>query len=100
MIQLHTKLKPMDNSGANIVKCIKTLGGFRRQYAYVGDTILISIKRLRYIRKVRVGQVLLGLITRSKKKVLNLDASSISSKKNIVIVMNQKKRLLGTRFFG
>ena len=100
MIQVQTRLKPMDNSGANLVECIKTLGGFNRKYAYVGDFILISIKRLRFIRKVRIGQIHLALITRARKEIRSLDGSFISSRKNVVIVMNHKKRLLGTRFFG
>jgi len=90
----------MDNSGARQVECIKTLGGFNRKFAYPGDYILVSVKKLRLIRKVRVGQVLLGLITRSKKQVSYADGSTIQCENNIVLLMNRKKRVLGTRFFG
>jgi ribosomal protein L14 len=39
MIQHQTKLNLMDNSGAKIVQCIKTLGGFNRSISYSGDII-------------------------------------------------------------
>ena len=90
----------MDNSGANLVECIKTLGGYNRSVAYPGDFILISVKRLRLQRKVKVGQIHLALITRTKKETIFLDGSSSSAKNNSVVLMNRKKRLLGTRFFG
>ena len=90
----------MDNSGARYVECIKTLGGYNRTVAYPGDFILVSVKRLRFIRKVRVGQIHLALLTRSRKQVTYLDGSSSAAKLNAVILMNRKKRVIGTRFFG
>lgn len=90
----------MDNSGARHVECIKTLGGYNRKISYPGDYILVSVKSLRLIRKVRVGQVLLGLITRTRKEIRYLDGSMSQNEKNIVLLMNRKKRVLGTRFFG
>jgi len=90
----------MDNSGASSVECIKTLGGFNRTFAYPGDFVLVSVKRLRLVRKVRIGQIHLALFTRSRKKVSFLDGSSSVAEFNSVILMNRKKRVIGTRFFG
>ena len=100
MIQVQSWLSPMDNSGAKGVECIKTLGGYNRTLAYQGDFVLVSIKKLRLVRKVRVGQIHLALLTRSRKKVIFPDGSSSSAEKNAVILMNRKKRVIGTRFFG
>ncbi len=100
MIQVQTWLRTMDNSGARQVECIKTLGGYNRKFSYPGDYILVSVKGLRFIRKVRVGQVLLGLITRTKKEIRYLDGTYTKNSMNVVLVMNRKKRVLGTRFFG
>ena len=100
MIQVQTWLKTMDNSGARHVECIKTLGGFNRTVSYTGEQILVSIKRLRLVRKVKVGQIYAGLITRTKKTTIYLDGSSNKSEKNVVIIMNKKYRVLATRFFG
>lgn len=100
MIQVQSWLKPKDNSGASFVECIRLLGGFNRKFSYPGDFILISVKKLRLVRKVRIGQIHLALFIRSKKQTQFLDGSSSCSEENAVILMNRKKRVLGTRLFG
>lgn len=100
MIQVQTWLKTMDNSGARFVECIKTFGGFNRKFSYPGDFILVSIKNLRLIRKVRVGQIHLALITRARKESRFLDGSSSKAENNVVLIVNKKKRVIGTRIFG
>jgi len=90
----------MDNCGARYVECIKTLGGFNRKISYPGEFILVSIKSLRLIRKVRVGQIHLALITRARKETRYLDGSSTKCENNVVLIVNKKKRVLGTRIFG
>jgi len=57
MIQVQTKIKAADNSGARFVQCIKTFQGFNRTYAFNGDFVLVSIKKLRLNRKVKVGEM-------------------------------------------
>lgn len=100
MIQVQTWLKTMDNSGARFVECIKTLGGFHRRFSYPGDFILVSVKRLRLIRKVKVGQVHLAVITRTRKENRFLDGTSNRCQNNVVLLLNKKKRVIGTRVFG
>ena len=100
MIQVQTWLKTRDNSGAYSVECIKTLGGFNRIFSYPGDYILISVKRLRLVRKVKIGQMHLGLITRTCKETRFLDGTSSQAKNNVILLRNRKKRILGTRVFG
>ena len=100
MIQQRTKLKLMDNSGARLVQCIKALNGFNRTYSYSGDLILISIKKLRLVRKVKTGEVYFAIITRTKKQTNFKDGSSSKFNNNIIIILNNKKKVLGTRLFG
>lgn len=100
MIQVQTRLKAADNSGARIVQCIKALKGFNRTYAYAGDFILISVKSLRLIRKVKVGEIHLGVVSRIVKETHFLDGSLSKFNKNALIILNKKKRVLGTRLFG
>jgi ribosomal protein L14 len=59
--------------------------------SYPGDFILISVKRLRLVRKVRVGQIHLALFIRSRKETRFLDGSSSRAEENAVILMNKKK---------
>lgn len=100
MIQVQTFLKAADNSGARYVQCIKTLKGFNRTYAYSGDFILVSVKKLRLIRKVKVGEVHLGVVSRTSKETRFLDGSFSKFNMNSLIILNKKKRVLGTRLFG
>ena len=44
MIQVQTELFVADNTGAKRIECIKVLGGSKRRYASIGDTIVVSIK--------------------------------------------------------
>ncbi len=100
MVQVQTWLKTRDNSGARSVECIQTLGGFNRSFSYPGDLILVSIKQLRLLRKVKVGQIHLGLITRARKELQYRDGTSSRCENNVALLRNRKKRVLGTRFFG
>lgn len=100
MIQVQTKLKAADNSGASLVQCIKALQGFNRTYSFNGNFILISIKKLRLIRKVKVGEIHLGVISRTSKETCFLDGSLSKFNSNSLIILNKKRRVLGTRLFG
>jgi large subunit ribosomal protein L14 len=100
MIQVKTKLKTIDNSGARYVQCIRALGGFNRTFSYDGDLILVTIKELKFIRKVKKGEICLGVIARTKKPTLYKDGSSSNFGTNSIILLNKKKRMLGTRLFG
>jgi len=100
MIQRQTKLKAMDNSGARYVKCIKTFGGFNRIFSYSGDIILITIKTLRLMRKVRIGQIHLGIITRTRKISQYKDGTWSKFGTNSIVLLTPHKRVMGTRLFG
>ena len=44
MIQVQTELMVAANTGAKRIECIKVLGGSKRRYASIGDTIVIAVK--------------------------------------------------------
>ena len=44
MIQVQSRLKVADNTGAKEIMCIRVLGGSGRRYAGVGDVIIASVK--------------------------------------------------------
>ena len=44
MIQQESRLNVADNSGAKEVLFIKVLGGSKRRYASIGDTIVVTVK--------------------------------------------------------
>ena len=67
MIQQQTKLKVIDNSGAKTVKCIKVLGGFKRKFAFTGDTVIVSVKELRNKFKIKSKVIFKKLKIKSMK---------------------------------
>lgn len=101
MIQQETILKVRDNSGAKSVKCIKVLGGFKRKYAYIGDTIIVSIRQLRnrskITSKVKEGEIYKALIIKTKKTYKKKDGSTILLGKNLVTLINNKGNPIATR---
>ena len=45
MIQIYSRVKVTDNSGARVISCIGVPGGSRRKYAHAGDVIVASVKQ-------------------------------------------------------
>ena len=106
MIQQLTKLKVADNSGAKIVQCIKVLGGSRKKFASIGDTIVVSVKTLRkpsgtnIKTKVTKGMVLKAIIVRTRKEFYRKNGNHLRFGDNAVLIINEKGQLLGSRIFG
>lgn len=100
MIQMQTRLKVADNSGAKEVQCIKVLGGSKRRVASVGDIIVVSIKEALPNSKVKKGDVAKAVIVRTTHKVRRPDGSYIRFDENSAVLVNANKEPIGTRIFG
>lgn len=100
MIQMQSRLKVADNSGAREVQCIKVLGGSKRRYASVGDIIVVSIKEAQPNSKVKKGDVAKAVIVRTVQKIRRTDGSYIRFDENSAVLVNAQKEPVGTRIFG
>jgi large subunit ribosomal protein L14 len=104
MIQNHTYLNIIDNSGAKNVSCIKVINGYKRRYAKIGDLIMVSIKNLRLKRrsssKVKKGELFKALIIRTKIKTDSFFGDHFLFLENAAILLNKQNKLVGTRIFG
>ena len=104
MIQKGSKLCVIDNSGARFVSCIHVSGGYRRRYAFTGDTIVVSVKKLRNQRKllskVKKGEIIKALIIRTKTGLKSYSAEHLTFKENSVVLFSKQNKLIGTRLFG
>jgi len=100
MIQVQTELSVADNTGAKIVECIKVLGGSKRRYASVGDSIVVSVKEAIPNGKVKKGSVQKAIIVRTKYPILRNDGSKVKFDNNAAVIMDEKGEPLGTRIFG
>ena len=100
MIQVQTRLKVADNSGAKEVQCIKVLGGSKRRYATVGDIIVVSVKDALPNSKVKKGDVAKAVVVRTIHKIRRQDGSYIRFDENSAVLVNAAKEPIGTRIFG
>lgn len=100
MIQQESRLNVADNSGAKEVLCIRVLGGTKRRYASVGDTIVVSVKDAMAGGNVKKGAVTKAVIVRTSKEVRRQDGSYIRFDDNAVVLLNNAGEMRGTRIFG
>ena len=100
MIQMQTNLDVADNSGAKTVRCIKVLGGTRRRYAGLGDTIVVSVQKSLAGGNVKKGQVVKAVIVRCRQPTRRTDGSYVRFDKNAVVIVDNDGNPRGTRIFG
>jgi len=100
MIQVESNLDVADNSGARRVQCIKVLGGSKRKYASVGDTIVVSVKEAIPKGRVKKGQVMKAIIVRTAFPIRRADGSIIRFDRNAAVLVNPQGEPVGTRIFG
>lgn len=100
MIQPMSILEVADNSGAKKVLCIRVLGGSKRRYARVGDTIVVSVKEATPGGNVKKGAVTKAVVVRTSKETRRDDGSYIRFDRNAVVIVNNQLEPIGTRIFG
>ncbi len=100
MIQQETRLRVADNTGARQILCIKVLGGSRRRYAGIGDTIVATVKEAIPGGAVKKGEIVQAVVVRSKKEIRRPDGSYIRFDENAAVLINEQKNPRGTRIFG
>ena len=100
MIQVQTELLVADNSGAKRIECIKVLGGSKRRYASIGDTIVVAVKEAIPKAKVKKGSVHKAVVVRVKKGIQRNDGSKVKFDNNAAVLTDEKGEPIGTRIFG
>jgi large subunit ribosomal protein L14 len=99
MIQQESRLRVADNSGAREVLCIRVLGG-RKQYATIGDKIVVTVKDATPSGQVKKGTVSKAVVVRVRKEYRRKDGSYIRFDDNAVVLLNNQDEPRGTRIFG
>ncbi len=101
MIQQESRLHVADNSGAREILCIRVLGGTRRRYARVGDTIVATVKDAQPNSAVHKGEVVRAVVVRTTKAQQRNDGSSIRFDDNAAVILaDEEGNPRGTRIFG
>jgi large subunit ribosomal protein L14 len=100
MIQMQTRLDVADNSGAKEVMCIKVLGGSKRRFAGIGDLIVGSVKKALPGSDVKQGEVVKGVIVRTRQSTRRRDGSYVRFDSNAMVLLDGDGNPRGTRIFG
>jgi large subunit ribosomal protein L14 len=100
MIQVNSLLEVADNSGAKRVKCISIPGVSKKKYAYVGDTISVSVKGALPHGAIKDHQIAQAVIVRTKKEQRRKDGTYIRFDDNAVVLVDKTGQPMGTRVFG
>lgn len=100
MIQQESRLIVCDNSGAKEILCIRVLGGTRRRYARVGDTIVATVKTASPTGNVKRKTVVRAVVVRTKDMIRRKDGSTIKFDDNAAVIIGDDKQPKATRIFG
>jgi len=100
LIQIYTRLKVADNSGARTISCIGVPGGSGRRYASLGDVIVASVKEAAPAAAVSKGEVVRAVVVRAAKSSRRPDGSRIKFDDNAAVLIDEDQLPRGTRIFG
>lgn len=100
MIQQESRLIVCDNSGAKEILCIRVLGGTRRRYARVGDTIVATVKQASPNGTVKKKSVVRAVVVRTREQIRRQDGSTIKFDDNAAVIIGDDKQPRATRIFG
>jgi len=104
MIQTRTLVKIADNSGGQIGRVFKVLGGSKRRYAEIGDEVVISIQTAQPRKAVKKKEIHRAVVVRQTKALRRKDGSYIRFDENAVVLVagsgKEPKEPKASRVFG
>jgi len=100
MIQQESRLNVTDNSGAREILCIRVLGGSRKRYARVGDTITATVKDASTTGTVKKKTIVKAVVVRTRDTIKRKDGSTIRFDDNAAIILGDDDLPRATRIFG
>jgi large subunit ribosomal protein L14 len=100
MIQLRSRLRVADNSGARVVECIHVVGGSTRRYAAIGDIIVGAVKQVTPGGNVKKGEVVKAVVVRTTRQISRPDGSYLRFDENACVLISDQQTPRGTRIFG
>lgn len=100
MIQMRTVVDVADNTGAKQVMCIRVLGRGNRSFAEIGDVIVGSVKKTLPGMEIKPGQIVRGVVVRTKQNIRRDDGSYVRFDRNAMVLLDNENNPKGTRIFG
>lgn len=100
MVQNESRLIVADNTGAKELLVIRSLGGSRRRYSFIGDIVVCSVKRATPNGMVKKGQVVKAVIVRTCANTNRSSGNRIKFQDNAAVIIKEDGNMRGTRIFG
>lgn len=100
MIQEESKMSVADNSGGQMVKVIRVLGGFKPRYARIGDVVVVTVKQAQPHGMVKKGEVHKAVIVRQRKEIRRKNGTYVRFDENACVLIDANGEPKGTRIFG
>jgi large subunit ribosomal protein L14 len=103
MLQPQSIVVVADNSGGKIARVFKVLGGSRRRYAQIGDTVVVSIQTAAPRAVVKKKDIYRAVVVRQTKPFGRKDGSHIRFDENAVVLIEKQGKEMapkGNRIFG
>ena len=110
MIQAGTVVKVCDKTGVVLAICIKVIGSSKKRIAFLGDIILVAVKRInpKKFKKIKLfrrkkflkGTLHRALIVRTKINFSRLPGLFIRFNENSVVLVNKKIVPISNRVYG
>lgn len=100
MVQNETNLVVADNSGARSVRIFRLFGGGNRKTSSIGDIVMCAVKDAISDGKVKKGEIVRGIIVRTKHAINRPDGSTVKFDDNAIVLIDAENQPIGTRVFG
>lgn len=100
MITMRTILNIADNTGARKASCIGVIHRSGKRYADIGDIITCNIKEATPDAIIKKGEVVRGVVVRTKFPIKRPDGSYLKFDTNAIVIIDNQLNPRGTRIFG
>jgi large subunit ribosomal protein L14 len=101
MIQVESRLKVADNTGAKELLVIHIMGGSVRHYGQVGDVVVATVKSAAPQGSVKKSDIVKAVLVRCSKEWRRDDGSTIRFDDNAAVILDADgQNPKGTRIFG
>lgn len=100
MVQPRSIVKIADNTGAEIGRIFKVLGGSKKRFAEIGDIVVLSVQVAQPRKMIKKKAVHRAVVVRQRKPFRRKDGSYMRFDENAVVIIDAKNEPVGARIFG
>jgi len=100
MVNFHTMVKIVDNSGGRYARCIKIPVNCKTKAAKIGNIITVVLQIVRTHKPVKKKEIYKAILLRTKIKYKRKGVGFLKFDTNAVILLNKKGHPFAKRFYG